>query len=501
MERNFFEMLKKRWEKGCFVCVGLDTDYPEMPEFIRRKCEAEGINEAIFEFNRAIIDATHEFLCAYKPNIAFYEAEDIEGLLGLKRTIAYIQNSYPDIPIILDAKRADIGKTNKGYVKSAFSINQADAITVNPYFGEEALGPFLECKNKGIIVLCRTSNPGAKEFQDLIVKLEVGEAPLYQVVAYNVNKSWNKNGNCCLVVGATYPGELAEVRKIAPKMTILIPGIGKQGGDIQKTVKAGINEDGQGIIVNSARGIIFASKGENFAEAAKREAYKLNFLINYYLEKEQIVDKIFSDTKAIITDSHVVYTSGKHGSAYVNKDAIYPYTESASRLCQFFAEYFKFDNVDAVVAPAVGGVVLTQWVASHLSNIKGTEVLALYAEKVTGDQGKQNFVIKRGQDKYLAGKNIIVIEDVATTGGSVKETIDVAKELEGNVVGVGLLANRNPGQVTAKNLGVPDLFVLKEIPLDAFEPDKCPLCEANVPINIQVGKGREYLAKKQGKTE
>ena len=240
MERNFFEMLKKRWEKGCFVCVGLDTDYPEMPEFIRRKCEAEGINEAIFEFNRAIIDATHEFLCAYKPNIAFYEAEDIEGLLGLKRTIAYIQNSYPDIPIILDAKRADIGNTNKGYVKSAFSINQADAITVNPYFGEEALGPFLECKNKGIIVLCRTSNPGAKEFQDLIVKLEVGEAPLYQVVAYNVNKSWNKNGNCCLVVGATYPGELAEVRKIAPKMTILIPGIGKQGGMMNRLVQRGI---------------------------------------------------------------------------------------------------------------------------------------------------------------------------------------------------------------------------------------------------------------------
>ncbi len=500
MERNFMELLKKRWEQGCFVCVGLDSDLAEIPQDVRNTVAIEGgeMNYGtMYLFNRLIIDATKEFVCAYKPNVAFYEEQGNEGVNALRDTISYILGLPEQIPVILDAKRADIGNTNKGYAKSAFNIYRADAITVNPYFGEEALGPFLECKNKGIIVLCRTSNPGAKELQDLTVKLELGEAPLYQVVANNVNANWNKNGNCCLVVGATYPEELAIVRKIAPKMPILIPGIGKQGGDIKKTVKAGLDEDGQGIIVNSSRGIIFASKEKDFTEAAKREAYKLNFLIDYYRTKELIVKKIFRDTKAIITDSHIVYTSWKHGSAYVNKDAIYPHTESISYLCRLFADYFRFNDIDAVVAPAKGGIVLSQWVAYHLSKMKGTEVLALYAEKITDDEEKQKFVIKRGYDKDIIGKNIIVLEDVVTTGGSVKETIDVAKKLGGNVIGVGLLANRNPVQVTAKSLGVPDLFALREIPLDAFESDECPLCKANVPINTNVGKGEEYLAKKR----
>ncbi len=504
MERNFLEMLKKRWNMGCFVCVGLDSDLREIPSIIQEKT----VDDTILQFNRRIIEATNEFVCAYKLNVVFYEEQGIDGIHALIRTIYFLQEKYPDIPVILDAKRADIGNTNQDYAKSAFETYHADAITVNLYFGEEALGPFLNYKNKGIIVLCRTSNPGAKEFQDLKVKLEVGETPLYQVVAYNVNKFWNKNGNCCLVVGATYPGELAEVRKIAPKMPILIPGIGKQGADIKKTVKAGIDEDGQGIIVNSSREIIFASKGEDFAEAAKREAYKLNFLINYYREKEQIVDKIFSDTKAIITDSHIVYTKGQHGPAYVNKDAIYPYTESSSRLCRLFAEYFRFNNVDAVVAPAKGGIVLSQWTAHHLTEMKGNNILALFTETETIEEIQpdgttkviKKFVIKRGQDKHIPNRNIVVIEDVTTTGGTVKEVIEVVKKLSGNVVGVGLLANRNPAQVTAKNLGVPELFALKEIPLETFEPDKCPLCEANIPINTSVGKGREFLTKK-GKTE
>lgn len=508
------ELLKKRWEKGCFVCVGLDSDLMEMPKYVRGPDGDELFLSkiafgTICDFNKQIIDATKEFVCAYKPNVAFYEEWGTEGIDALKQTIDYILKLPEQIPVILDAKRADIGNTNKGYAKSAFEIYKADAITVNPYFGKEALKPFLDYKDKGIIILCRTSNPGAKEIQDLTVKLELGEAPLYQVVATNVNANWNKNGNCCLVVGATYPEELAEVRKIAPYMTILIPGIGKQGGDIKKTVKAGLDEDGEGIIVNSSRGIIFASKEKDFAEVAKREAYKLNFLIDYYRKKERIVEKILQDTKAIITDSHIVYTSWKHGSAYVNKDAIYPYTRSISCLCRFIAEYFKFNNVDVVIAPAIGGVVLSQWTANHLTDMTDMEkndVLALYAEKGISEEIAQsdgtikkieNFIIKRGQDKNIPGKNVLIVEDVLTTGGSVKQVIDLVKGLGGNIVGVAVLCNRNPTEITAKSLEVPELFVLTETPLDAFDEAECPLCKINTPINVSVGKGKEYLAKKR----
>lgn len=234
----FLNKLEKKWAEKKFVCVGLDS-----PDF---------------NLNKSIIDQTFDIVCAYKPNSAFYEAEGIEGLKSLKQTIDYIKQNHPDIAIILDAKRGDIGNTNEVYVKVIFDHLQVDAVTLNPYLGKESLAPFLERADKGIIILVKTSNPGAGEFQDLeVVDPEQGRRgkPLYQIIAEHV-KDWGEN--VAIVVGATYPQELKKVREIVGDIPILIPGIGAQGGDIETTVKNGINSKGTGIIINSSRGIIFA---------------------------------------------------------------------------------------------------------------------------------------------------------------------------------------------------------------------------------------------------
>jgi len=284
-DRNFREMLEKKWDEDKFVCVGLDSEFERIPAHVGNK-EA-GVFSSIVEFNRKIIESTKDLVCAYKPNIAFYEAHGSEGLSALQETTRSIRSIAPDVSVILDAKRADIGNTNAGYVKMAFEYLKADAITVHPYLGSEALRLFLECADKGIFVLCRTSNPGAGEFQDTWVRTGSTEAekfyqPLYRIVAYSVAIQWNMNGNCNLVVGATYPKELQEIRAIVGDMPILIPGVGAQGGDVEQTVKAGKDSHGRGMIINSSRGIIFASNGRDFAEAARRETLKLHNLINQY---------------------------------------------------------------------------------------------------------------------------------------------------------------------------------------------------------------------------
>lgn len=266
---SFNELINKRFDKKLFVCVGLDPVLEKIPESIKQT----SIEQTIIAFNKAIIDATADLVCAYKPNSAFYEAYGVEGISALKKTVDYIKEKYPDIPVILDAKRADIGSTNLGYIEEAFDWLGVDAVTVHPYLGKKAMKPFLDRTDKGIIVLARTSNPGAGEFQDL----RVGEPqePLYQVIARNVATSWNDNGNCGVVVGATYPRELAEVRKIVGDMPILIPGIGAQGGEVEATVKAGQDSRKMGMIINSSRGIIFASKGADYQEAARNATLQL----------------------------------------------------------------------------------------------------------------------------------------------------------------------------------------------------------------------------------
>lgn len=228
-----------------------------------------GLDQNKLSFNKTIIEATHDLVCSYKLNTAFYESIGHEGIKALKDTCNYLIKKYPEIPVIIDAKRADIGNTNQGYVQFIFTYLGADAVTVHPYLGEEAIRPFLQYKDKGIIILCRTSNPGAGEFQDLLIDGK----PLYKIVAENVVNKWNVNKNCMLVVGATYPDELREVRKIVGDITLLVPGIGAQGGDLEATLRAGLNSKKQGLMINSSRGIIFA-------ENPRDEAMKLRNSIN-----------------------------------------------------------------------------------------------------------------------------------------------------------------------------------------------------------------------------
>jgi orotidine-5'-phosphate decarboxylase len=309
-ERNFLELLEARWAEGKFVCVGLDSELGKIPEAAQTSDSENQENllgldplGTLFCFNRAIVDTTHDLVCAYKPNTAFYEEHGPLGWQALKGTIEYIHEVAPGVLVILDAKRGDIGNTNLGYVRMAFDHLQADAITVHPYLGGEALQPFLDRADKGIFVLCRTSNSGAGEFQDcrVSVSLEevralaaVGASPwtadfrghylttMSNHVAYQVSNHWNANRNCALVVGATYPFELESVRRIVGDMPILIPGIGAQGGDVEATVKAGKDSRGWRMIINSSRGIIFASSGPDFADAARRETLELREQINRY---------------------------------------------------------------------------------------------------------------------------------------------------------------------------------------------------------------------------
>jgi orotate phosphoribosyltransferase len=208
---------------------------------------------------------------------------------------------------------------------------------------------------------------------------------------------------------------------------------------------------------------------------------------------EQKVLQVLGKVGAVIADSHIVYTSGKHGTAYVNKDAVYPHTKEISDLCRAIAEQFADDKVEVVIAPAIGGVILSQWVARHLSEITGREVFGVYAEKVeSGDA----FIIKRGYDKIVAGKNVLVVEDVLTTGGSAKKVVEATRALGGNIVGLGVLCNR--GGITPEDVAnPPKLFALVNVKLDAWDEAECPLCAQSVPINTDVGKGREYLVRKK----
>ncbi len=298
--RNFRAMLEAQSALDKFVWVGLDTNRSQLPEVFRKMSPYKGI----FTFNCAIVDATRDIVCGYKLQSAYYEAWGSAGLRALRNTIAYINKVAPDVPTIDDAKRGDIDSTNDGYVQMAFEWLRADAITVHPYLGAEALKPFLDREDKGIIVLCRTSNDGAGEFQDIPVPLapstlreveqwlgrEVpqGAMPLYQYVAYRVAAHWNANNNCAVVVGANYPQELREVRRIVRDMPILNPAIGFQQKDVplerqvEQLVSMGKDSRKRGILPAAGRSIIFASKGEDFAEAAHRETLKLHNLINQY---------------------------------------------------------------------------------------------------------------------------------------------------------------------------------------------------------------------------
>ncbi len=247
------------------LCVGLDSTLEKIPPQFHSGSHPQ------FDFNRWIIDQTHPYVGAYKPNIAFYEARGDAGLRDLKLTVDYLREHHPDILTICDAKRGDMDSTTVGYVAEIFDWLGFDAVTLNPYLGKDALQPFLSRGERACIILCRTSNPDSGEFQNL----RVGDTPLWQVVAETVRDRWNELGNCMLVAGATYPDELRQVRALVGDMTLLVPGIGAQGGSIEAVLNAGLNSEKKGLIISASRSVIFA-------DDPAAEARRLHEEINRY---------------------------------------------------------------------------------------------------------------------------------------------------------------------------------------------------------------------------
>lgn len=318
---QFIDQLQRKWAEGKFACVGLDPDYSKLPPYLAQDFKYFGVlnynmrSEVTEKFLHDIVDATADTVSAFKPNIAFFE-DQRNTEISLRKIVGYIHAAYPDVPVIGDVKRADIGNTNNGYARMAFDKYGFDAITTNPYFGHDTYNPFLKYPGKGLIVLCKTTNPGAAFYQDAPVNLyeyqdqqelngtplsdqemdlaeEAAEQyyeqykeriladppnllPLYQIIALRTATLAKNNPNIGLVVGATHPEAFAPVRMLAGETTFLIPGIGTQGGDLEKTLQSAPNSKGEGIIINSSSGIIFASKGPDFADAARSAALKLH---------------------------------------------------------------------------------------------------------------------------------------------------------------------------------------------------------------------------------
>ncbi|HTV87210.1 MAG TPA: orotidine-5'-phosphate decarboxylase [Dyella sp.] len=268
---HFMPSLQQAWTRNnSLVCVGLDPEPAKFPAHL------QGRPDAVFEFCSAIVDATADLVCTYKPQIAHFAALRAEETL--ERLIAHIHARHPGVPVILDAKRGDIGSTAQHYVTEAFDRYGADAVTLNPYLGRDSVQPFLDRADKGVILLCHTSNPGAADLQDL----NVGGKPLYQHVAQIIARDWNTHGNCALVTGATWPEQLAQVRALVGEVPLLVPGIGAQGGDVEAVVRNGRTAAGSGLMISSSRAILYAGSGEDFADAARQATLDLRALINQH---------------------------------------------------------------------------------------------------------------------------------------------------------------------------------------------------------------------------
>ncbi|KXU89405.1 orotidine 5'-phosphate decarboxylase [Caballeronia megalochromosomata] len=268
---SFIQTLNAAWSRTqSLLCVGLDPEPAKFPGALN------GRPDAIFEFCKNIVDATAPYASSFKPQIAYFAAHRAED--QLEALIAHIHEQHAGMPVILDAKRGDIGSTAEQYAKEAFERYKADAVTVNPYMGFDSIEPYLEHEGRGVIVLCRTSNAGGSDLQFL----ETGGKPLYQVVATLAAEKWNASGQLGLVVGATFPKEIETVRGIVGDMPLLIPGIGAQGGDVEATVRAGRTANGAGMLINSSRAILYAGKGDDYAQAAAAAAKQTRDTINAY---------------------------------------------------------------------------------------------------------------------------------------------------------------------------------------------------------------------------
>jgi len=449
MGRGFFRWLEDSIERNdSLLCVGLDP----RPERLG--------GEDAFAFNRRIIDATADLVCAYKPNFAFYEALGLPGLEALQRTIEYIHQC--ELPVILDAKRGDIGSTAEAYAHAAFQIWAADAVTVNPYLGSDCVAPFAQHEDKGVFVLCHTSNPGAQELQSL----EVDRQPLYRRVAELVQR-WNAHGNLGLVVGATYPQVLAEMRRTFPHLWFLVPGVGAQGGDLEATVRAGLDAHGRGLIINVARSVIFADDPRQAARALRDR-------IN------TIRQSPISNTQYLIPNIHYIHSlvlalhelgavqfgdfrlkSGKRSPIYIDLRLLVSDPKLMRQVAQAYVQLMAGLEFDRIAAIPYGGLPIGQAVALEVGKP------LLYPRKEIKEHGTGRVI----EGRYQAGETVVVLDDLITTGSSKFEAIAPLEAAGLRVRDVVVLIDRQQGgaeELAARGYRLHSVLTMREL-LDVLE--------------------------------
>ncbi len=417
---TFLEMLrKKQRENNSMVCVGLDTSISKLPEGLAKN------SQGVYQFNKAVIDATADLVCAYKPNFAFYEAD--ETLDALKKTVEYAHKK--GVPIIVDAKRGDIGNTNEAYAKAIFETFGFDASTVNGYMGHDCIEPFAKYKDKGVIVVVRSSNPGARDIQDI---KDVNGKPVYMHMLEKVRDQWNTNGNLLMVAGATYPEELAEIRQAAPDMEFLVPGVGKQGGSVAEVVQNGMNSEGFGMIINSARGIIYASSGKDFAQASRIKTKQLRDEINKHKTAKLVLD-LFS--KEAIKFGNFTLKSGLKSPIYIDLRPLVSYPDLMEQIAKEMTNLVKNIKFDIMAGVPYTALPITV----HMSRILNKPMI--YARRETKSYGTGRKI----EGVYKKGDRCIIIDDMITDGGSKFENIEPMKKAGMKVKDVVVVLDREQG--------------------------------------------------------
>ena len=436
---GFFDKLRSVSERNdSLLCVGLDP----RPEYVP--------DGDVLAFNRRIIEQTADSVCAYKPNFAFYEAQGLKGLEALQQTISYIHQAT-DVPVILDAKRGDIGSTAEAYAHAAFEVWGADAVTVNPYLGHDSLLPFLRYSDRGIFVLCHTSNPSAEDFQTLTVGGFPWDTPsgpkaaweprLYEVVAQRAIE-WNAQGNLGLVVGATYPEELAAVRRIAPEMWLLVPGVGAQGGDLEATLHAGLRPDGLGLIISASRSIIYA-------EDPRQAALALRDQINKCRREQAALgakpstgssDRCWQLVLALhdlgcIQFGDFILASGQHSSIYIDLRLLVSDPAVLRMVAQAYAELLRHLQFDRLAAIPYAALPIGTAVALETGHP------LIYPRKEVKGHGTRRAI----EGKFEPGERVVVLDDVITTGGSKLRAIEPLEAAGLKVQDVVVLLDREQG--------------------------------------------------------
>ncbi|MGM0400509.1 MAG: orotidine-5'-phosphate decarboxylase [Chloroflexota bacterium] len=442
---NFWNKLEESIRRrDSLLCVGLDPRLERIPPRF----------DSVADFNRAIVDATSDLACVYKPNIAFYEALGEEGMEALRDTLSYIPD---DIPVLLDAKRNDIGSTATAYAKACYEILDVDAVTVTPYLGSDGVTPFTAYEDRGVFLLCKTSNPGAGEVQDWA---QEGE-PLYRHIVH-LARDWAGGREIGLVIGATYPEAIADIRERFPEMWFLVPGVGAQGGDLEAVLSAGLRSDGMGLVINSSRGIIYADDPREAAKDLRRKINEARYRVapdvsTFGMEDARLkaLARGLFDAGCVRFGDFVLH-SGAHSPIYIDLRRLVGHPRLLAEVAQCYGRLLHSLQFDRMAAIPTAGLPIGTAVALE------TGYPLIYPRRRAKSYGTKRIV----EGEYAAGDCVVVLDDLITSGGSKFEAIE-SLEAEGMVVeDVVVLVDREQGGAEAlaeRGYHLHALFTLREL--------------------------------------